>query len=106
MLASALAGRPVAVAQLQPGEPPWTDGQTLYVDAAAGARTRLEALAVQASLIAAGSLDPDVVRALVRHPKVAKRYLAVEAHRALVVNADLLPRSLGVVGQPRHRESQ
>jgi nitric oxide reductase NorD protein len=94
MLASALAGRPVAVAQLQPGETPWTDGQTLYIDAAAGPRTRLEALAVQASLIAAGSLDPDVVRKLVRHPKVAKRYLAVEAHRALVVNADLLPRSL------------
>ena len=35
MLASALAGRAVAVAGLQPGEPAWTDGQTIYVDAAA-----------------------------------------------------------------------
>jgi hypothetical protein len=98
MLASALAGRPVAVGQLQSGDPSWTDGQTLYLDAAAGARTRLEALAVQTSLIAAGSLDPDVMHALVRHPKVAKRYLAVEAHRALVVNAGLLPRSLASLG--------
>ena len=32
MLASALAGRPVAVAELTPGQPPWTDGQTIYVD--------------------------------------------------------------------------
>lgn len=33
MLASALAGRAVAVAGLPPGEPAWTDGQTIYVDA-------------------------------------------------------------------------
>ena len=60
MFASALAGRPVAVAELQPGEPSWTDGQTIYIDAAARARARLEAVAVQASMIAAGSLDPQI----------------------------------------------
>ena len=101
MLASALAGRPVAVAELQPGEPPWTDGQTIYVDPAARARAKLEALkavAVQASMIAAGSLDPDVVRPLVRHPRLARRYLAVEGHRALVTNGDLLPGILASVG--------
>lgn len=94
MFASALAGRPVAVAGSGPGEPPWTDGQTIYVDPDAGARTRsgsLKAVAVQASMIAAGSLDPDVLRALVRHPRVARRYLAVEAHRALAANSDVLP---------------
>ena len=57
-------------------------------------------------MIAAGSLDPDVVRPLVRHPRLAKRYLAVEGHRALVANAGVLPRQLGVDGQPRHRGSQ
>jgi hypothetical protein len=98
MLASALAGRPVAVAALQPGEPPWTDGQTIYVDASARARARLEAIAVQASMIAAGSLDPDVVRPLVRHPRLARRYLAVESHRALVTNSDLLPGILASLG--------
>jgi nitric oxide reductase NorD protein len=97
MIASALAGRPVAVADLQEGEPSWTDGQTIYVDVAARGRPKLEAhkaleaIAVQASMIAAGSLEPDAVRPLIRHPRLARRYLAVEGHRALVANADLLP---------------
>jgi nitric oxide reductase NorD protein len=98
MLASALAGRPVAVAELPAAEPAWTDGQTIYVDAAAGVRRQLEAIVVQASMIAAGSLDPDAVRSLVRHPRLARRYLAVEGHRALVSNADLLPSSLASIG--------
>ncbi len=97
MFACALAGRPVAVAELQPGEPAWTDGQTIYVDASR-ARAKLEAIAVQASMIAAGSLDPDVVGPLVRHHRLAKRYLAVEAHRALVANAHLLPMVLASLG--------
>jgi nitric oxide reductase NorD protein len=98
MLASALSGRAVAVAELQPGEPAWTDGQTIYVEAAARARAQLEAIAVQASMIAAGSLEPDVVGPLVRHPRLAKRYLAVEAHRALVANAHVLPTVLASLG--------
>ena len=64
----------------------------------APARANLEAIAVQASMIAAGSLDPDVVRPLVRHPRLARRYLAVEGHRALVANADLLPGVLASLG--------
>lgn len=98
MLASALAGRPVAVAELQPGAPAWTDGQTIFVDTAARARKQLETIAVQASLIATGSLDPGVLSSLVRHPRPARRYLAVEGHRALVANADLLPGILASLG--------
>jgi hypothetical protein len=98
MLASALAGRPVAVAELQPGARPWTDGQTIFVDSAARARAKLEAIAVQASLITAGSLDPEVLRSLVRQPRLARRYLAVEGHRALVANGDLLPGILASLG--------
>jgi nitric oxide reductase NorD protein len=98
MFASALAGRPVAVVELQPGEPPWTDGQVIYVDPSARARAKLKAIAVQASMIAAGSLDPDVVRPLVRHPRLARRYLAVEGHRALVTSSGLLPGILASVG--------
>ena len=101
MFASALAGRPMTVAELQPGEPPWTDGQTIYVDVHARARATLAALkavAVQASMIAAGSLDPDIVRPLVRHPRVTRRYLALEGHRALVANSGLLPGILAAVG--------
>ncbi len=99
MLASVFAGRPVAVAGLQPGEPPWTDGNTIYVDPSAPSRANLEAIAVQASMIAAGSLDPDVVRGLVRRPRLARRYLAVEGHRALIGNAGLLPSVLASVGK-------
>ncbi len=98
MVASALAGKTVAVAQLPPGQSAWTDGQTIYVDGSAAGRARLEAVAVQASLIAAGSLEPDVMRSLVRHGRLARRYLAIEGHRALVANSDLLPRTLMALG--------
>lgn len=98
MLASALAGRAVAVDGLSPGEPAWSDGQTIFVDAAAGPLAQLQAVAVQASMIAAGSLHPDVAGALVRHRELAKRYLAVEGHRALVANAPLLPSVLASLG--------
>ena len=94
MLASALAGRPVAVADLPPGEPSWTDGQTIYVDPSA----KLATIAVHASMLAAGSLHPDVVRPLVRHPRLARRFLAIEGHRALIANSALLPGVLVSVG--------
>ena len=91
LLASALAGRTVAVAAGDRGEPAWTDGVTVFVDAAATARQQLESVTVQASLLAGGGLEPDVVRNLVRRPALAKRYLAVEGQRALAANEDLLP---------------
>jgi nitric oxide reductase NorD protein len=97
MLASALAGRPVAVAELPPGEPSWTDGQTIFV----GGSAKLEAIAVHASMLAAGSLAPDVVRPLVRHPRLARRFLAIEGHRALIANSELLPGVLASVADRR-----
>ncbi len=97
MLASALAGRAVTVDAHSAGDPPWTDGRTIFIDTTAPARTNLEAIAAQASMIAAGSLDPDIVRPLVRHSRLARRYLAIEGHRALMVNADVLPRTLTIL---------
>jgi nitric oxide reductase NorD protein len=91
LLASALAGGAVAVAPGAPGEPAWTDGITVYVDAAASLPEQRESVTVQASLLASGGLDADVVRKLVRRPALARRYLAVEGHRALSANDDLLP---------------
>ncbi len=96
MLASALAGRQVGVTATDPGAAPWTDGRTLFIDLDGPTRRQVESVAVQASLIAAGSLDPDVVGAL-RNRRLAKRYLAVEGHRALLVNEALLPKSLGAL---------
>ena len=100
MFASALAGRPVAVAPLDSGEPSWTDGQIVFVDPLARPRANLESVAVHASLIAADSLAPDVVGALVRHPRVARRYLAIEGHRALAAISDLLPGVLNSLADP------
>ncbi len=91
LLASALAGRTVAVAPAAPGEPAWTDGITVFIDADASARSQLESVTVQASLIAGGGLELDLVRNLLRRPALARRYLAVEGNRALAVNEDLLP---------------
>jgi nitric oxide reductase NorD protein len=98
MLASAFAGRAVAVDAPRPGDPSWTDGQTIFVDPSQPARTQLAAVAAQASMIAAGSFDSDVLRPLARHSRLAKRYLAIEGHRALVANAGVLPRVLGSLG--------
>jgi hypothetical protein len=91
VVASALAGHAVVVGPAERGSPAWTDGQTIFVDPAATHRATVEAIAVQASLLAAGSLDADIVRALSRKGRVAARYLAVEGHRALLTNADVLP---------------
>nr|WP_191498174.1 VWA domain-containing protein [Mycobacterium simulans] len=91
MLASALSGRTLQVARAEPGELAWTDGTTIFVDASRSAREQLEALVVQASLLAAGSLEPKVLRTLKRRPALARRYLAVEGRRAVAENADLLP---------------
>jgi len=94
LLASALSGRAVQVAPGEPGEPAWTDGRRIFVAADGSAREQLEALAVQTSLLASGSLEPDVVRKLTRRRAAARRYLAVEGHRALAANEHLLPPSL------------
>ena len=91
LLASAIASRALEVTPGEPGEPAWTDGRVVFVDAGIGAREQVEAVAVQASLLAAGSLDADVVRRLTRRPELSRRYLAVEGHRALATIADLLP---------------
>ncbi|WP_319433012.1 nitric oxide reductase activation protein NorD [Mycobacterium sp. RTGN5] len=94
MVASAVAGHVVVVVPAEPGSPPWTDGQSIFVDPTAAQRATIEAIAVQASLIAAGSLDADIVKTLTRNRKAAARYLAIEGHRAVVANADILPGTL------------
>ena len=91
LLASALSGRTMRVAPVDPGEPAWTDGCTVFVDPQTAAPDQLKALAVQASLLAAGSLEPEILRKLKRRPGLARRYLAVEGHRALAANDELLP---------------
>jgi hypothetical protein len=91
LLASALAGRSVDLAAAAAGELAWTDGATVYIDPALPPAEKVRALAVQTSLIAAGSLDPSMLRELARRPALARRYLSVEGHRALAANEHVLP---------------
>jgi len=94
LLASAIAGRPVDVAAAATGEVAWTDGSTVFVDADAHPRDQVRSLVVQASLLGAGSLEFEIVRALARRPALARRYLALEGNRALAAHDALLPASL------------
>src|SRR6478735_6763624 len=91
LLASAIAAREVRVAAAAPGDPAWTDGTTVFIDAAQEPASQVRALAVQASLLAVGSLAPGVLRKLRTNRSAAPRYLAVEGHRALAENEAYLP---------------
>src|SRR6516164_7218909 len=92
LLASAIAGRAVDVASVDLDKRPWTDGTTIYVDASR--RDRLCSLAVQASLLSAGSLEPPVLESLARRPKAIAPYLMLEGHRALASVESILPPSV------------
>lgn len=100
LLGSAIAGRPLQVESGEPGELAWTDAKAIFVDPRVGPRDQLDALVVQASLLATGSLAPDVMRKLVRRPALAKRYLAIEGHRALTAIHSLLPPSVRALIDP------
>ena len=91
IFASAVAGRSLEVAAADPGNRTWTDGQTVFLEPGVGPADRLRLLAAQASMIHAGSLDPDVLQAVRRNPSLARAYLAVEGHRALAANETVLP---------------
>jgi nitric oxide reductase NorD protein len=92
LVGAAVAGRPLGVAPTEPRERAWTDGTTIYLDPSATPREQVEALSVQASLLATGGLESDVAQRLVRNrPALVDRYLTIEGHRALEANEELLP---------------
>lgn len=94
LLASAIAGRSVRLATTAANEAAWTDGTTIFVDPSLGRGERLCRVAVQASLLGAGSLEPAVVDRLARSTRLTQRYLALEGHRALAALEPLLPASV------------
>ncbi len=94
LLASAVAGRRLGVAFGDPQSPPWSDGRTVFIDPETGPRRQVECVVVQASLIAAGSLTPEMMSRLNRNPVAARRFLCLEGHRALGVLEPLLPASM------------
>ncbi len=96
-----MAGSALRVAPAAADERPWTDGRVVYVDAEAPVPEQITALTVQASMVAAGSFESDVLRRLVRRSSVVlDRYLMLEGHRALAANGDLLPAAAGGLIDP------
>lgn len=102
LLASALAGRRLAVTHAEPGTATWTDGLTVYVDRQLNAQQTKQAVVVQAALIGAGSLEPTITASLRRRGDLCARYLAVEGQRALASLEALLPaHALSLLGPSR-----
>ena len=91
LVTSAIAGRSVAVTAAKSGDRSWSDGTTVFLELDASPADQVRMLAVQASLVSSGSLEPDVLGHLLRRPVLARRYLAAEGHRALLANEQVLP---------------
>ena len=91
LMASAISGRPLEVAAGNPGMPAWTDGRTVFIDGEAAHQAQVQCVVVQASLLCAGSLEPQVLGKLARKPSATRRYLSLEGHRALAALWGLLP---------------
>ena len=91
LVASALPGGPWRLRRPTCGDASWCDGTTVFVELGVSTEDHIRMLAVQASLVAAGSFDPAILRHLPRRPGLSRRYLAVEGHRALLANEPVLP---------------
>jgi nitric oxide reductase NorD protein len=91
LVASAIAGRSMDVTAAPAGERSWCDGATIFIEVDVGPADQIQMLAVQASLAASGSLEPGLLTQFAGRAALARRYLAVEAHRALLANDQVLP---------------
>jgi hypothetical protein len=96
MLASAIAGRTVAVAASADGVA-HTDGTTIFV----GLQDRTTTVCVQAAMIAAGSLHAPALRRVLARKGATPRYVTLEAHRATAALDRLLPPTV-VAATRRH----
>lgn len=88
LLATHIAGRSVEVAEAEAGQDAYTNGDVIFVPAAGSADEQRRQVLVQSALLGAGSLDRWLVKRLRARPALARRYLTLEAHRAL---AELAP---------------
>jgi nitric oxide reductase NorD protein len=92
VLAGAIAGRPVAV---RPGAMggAWCDGKAIIVPDAPRDIVR-DAVSVQAAILAVGGLVPTVTRRTTGRPQLRRRYLTLEALRAIAELNSTMPRSV------------
>ncbi len=89
-LATAIAGRRLGVQLVERLALPFTDGASVFVPASLPPDGRRTAVALQAGLVAAGSLAVPLLRRLRRRRDVA-RYLALEGHRVCRRLEETLP---------------
>lgn len=106
VLASAIASRRLQVEAAESDQPTYTDGRTIFVDPGAEPADIRDGVAAQALLLAAGSLEKNVMIRLARTRRgVAERYLALELARAgarlgSVLPARILSRLEAGAGEP------
>ncbi len=100
LLASAISGQRLEVAVADPGVLSWTDGRTVFVPVEADHQTQLQCVLLQASLLCAGSLKPEILQKLTRKSAAARRYLSLEGHRALTSLRDVLPVAAFLAADP------
>ncbi len=91
LLASHIAGSAVDVTEASAGEAAHTDGKVIFVSAGLPLAEQRREMVLQSVLVGAGSLDRRLVKPLRARPTVARRYLALEGHRALAELAGQLP---------------
>jgi nitric oxide reductase NorD protein len=102
-LATYVAGRSVAVAEAPAGEAAHTDGTVIFVSAGRPLAEQRREMVLQSALLGAGSLERRLVKPLRARPPIARRYLALEGHRALAELAGQMPLAaeLSPYGAPR-----
>ncbi|AKK27700.1 von Willebrand factor A [Mycobacterium sp. EPa45] len=83
LLATHLARRSLEIAEAAPGEAAHTDGRVIFVTAGGSVDDQRREVRLQAALLGAGSLDPQLVKALRGRRALARRYLALEGRRVL-----------------------
>jgi nitric oxide reductase NorD protein len=91
VLASAIARRQLDVQSTQGGST-YTDGQTIFVDASIDADDLRDSVAVQAALLAGGSLEKHLMIRLSRQRRgTVERYLTLELGRVVDQLGQVLP---------------
>jgi nitric oxide reductase NorD protein len=92
LLASAIAERPVYIAYLtKAGSKAHTDGEHIYIPVDAPREVQRTQIIVHSALIAAGSLQPNVLTSLLGRIDLQQRYLGIEIARICLQMADRLP---------------
>jgi Mg-chelatase subunit ChlD len=99
LLARSVAGRPVAVLG-GVADRSFTDGESIFLADELPERELVAALVVQASLLAAGSLDPRIMARITGRRSLRLKYLTLEAARAAAQLGYLLPaRTVAMIGE-------